>query len=63
MGVVVLMDTRIYSEDESGLEYFIKSLEFNSLNVGALFNVIEEYGLSVNNHTNIKALDEAIYRF
>ena len=60
MGAIVLMDTRVEFDDESGLEYFAKSLEIDPHNIGALLNIIEGFGLSVNNHRNIKMLDLAI---
>lgn len=60
MGVIVLIDTRVENKDESGLEYFIKSLDINPLNIGALLNIIEGFGLSVNNHKNTEMLDYAI---
>ena len=60
MGVIVLIDTRVENIDESGLEYFIKSLDFNPQNISTLFNIVEGFGLSVNNHKNIKMFDYAI---
>lgn len=60
MGAIVLIDTRVESTDESGIEYFIKSLEFNPRNIGALLNIIDGFGLSINNHRDIKILDSAI---
>jgi hypothetical protein len=62
MGVIVLIDTRVENNDESGIEYFIKSLNFNSQNIGALFNIVEGLGLSINNHKNIEMFDYAIRR-
>lgn len=60
MGVIVLIDTRVDNNDESGLEYFAKSLVFNSQNIGSILNIIGGFGLAVNNHKNIEMLDLAI---
>jgi hypothetical protein len=60
MGVIVQIDTRVDNNDESGLEYFAKSLDFNSQNTGALLNIIGGFGLAVNNHKSIEMLDLAI---
>ncbi|WP_347067852.1 hypothetical protein [Flavobacterium sp. WV_118_3] len=50
MGVIILFDPLIDIEDETGLKYFKKALELDDENVGALLNVVENFGLSVNNH-------------
>lgn len=61
MGVSILMDTNIDNwGDESGLVFFKKALEYNPLNTGALFNVIECFGLAVNSHRDIVMLDAAV---
>ena len=60
MGVIVLIDSRVENDDESGLNYFKESLNFNPYNIGTLFNIIEGFGLSINCHKNIEMLDYAI---
>jgi hypothetical protein len=60
MGVIVLVDTRVENNDESGLEYFIKSIDLNPHNADALLNILEGFGLSVNNHKNIDIIEYAI---
>lgn len=63
MGVIVHIDLNADDfEDESGLNFFMKSLEYNAYNMGALFNVIAFFGTSVDNHQNIPMLDTAISR-
>jgi hypothetical protein len=62
MGVIVLIDTRVENNDESGLEYFIKSLKFDPRNIGALLNIVEGFGLSINNHRNIEMFDYAVLK-
>ncbi|WP_154656445.1 hypothetical protein [Flavobacterium suncheonense] len=60
MGVIILFDPMIDIEDETGLKYFRKALELDDENVGALLNVIENFGLSVNNHKDVILFDFAI---
>lgn len=60
LGAIILFDTTIDQEDESGLNYFLAAIEIDPFNIGALFNIIENFGLSVNSHKNIKAFDLAV---
>lgn len=62
MGVVVLFDPMVYPEDESGLIFFLKAIDADPENIGALLNVLANFGLSVNSHKNINAFDMAINR-
>jgi hypothetical protein len=62
MGVVVLFNPIIYPEDESGLVFFLKAIDADSGNIGALLNIVANFGLSVNSHKDISAFDMAIKR-
>lgn len=62
MGVIVHFDPNLNPDEESGINFFSKSLELDSSNIGALFNVIETFGLSIDNHRNIMLLEFAINR-
>jgi hypothetical protein len=60
MGALVLIDPELDPEDETGLRYFIKSIEFDDCNIGALLNIIETFGVSFTSHKNTSILDFAI---
>jgi hypothetical protein len=58
---VLLIDPGVgHGLDESGLAYYVKALEFNPKNIDTLHNLIGDFGLSLNSHSNIALLDYAI---
>ncbi len=62
MGLAILFDTRIDNiEDESGLNYFSKSIAHNPHNIGALFNIITQFDIMPNCHQDIRLLEIAIH--
>jgi hypothetical protein len=60
LGTLVLFDPSLDDEDETGLKYFSKSIEFDDENVGALLNIIETFGSSPNSHKDVKLFEFAL---
>lgn len=61
MGLAILFDTRIDNiEDESGLNFFSKSIGYNPHNIGALFNIITQFGVMPNCHQDVEMLEIAV---
>lgn len=60
MGVLILFDPENDIEDESGITYFFRAAQLDPQNIGALFNIIENFGTSPNSHNNIIAFDFAL---
>lgn len=53
MGVMLMYDPSLDTEDESGLTYYKKALLLDPENLSALLNVINSFGTVVNSHTDL----------
>jgi hypothetical protein len=62
LGAIMCFDPSVDPEDESGLKYFSKALELDPENIGALFNIVTNFGSSPNNHENVDLFNLAVNR-
>ena len=50
-------------EDENGLKYFLKAIDLDENNIGALLNIVNTFGEDPSMHKNREVFEKAYNRF